>query len=53
MAQNNILGIGNALVDILTQIPDDDILEQLNLPKGSMHHVDSETSIRYGEILKQ
>lgn len=49
----NILGIGNALVDILTQIPDDSILEQLNLPKGSMHHVDAETSIRYGEILKQ
>ena len=53
MAQNNILGIGNALVDILTQIPDDDILEQLHLPKGSMHHVDAKTSIRYGEILKQ
>ena len=49
----NILGIGNALVDILTQIPDDSILEQLNLPKGSMHHVDAETSIRYGEILQQ
>ena len=49
----NILGIGNALVDILTQIPDDSILEQLNLPKGTMHHVDAETSIRYGEILQQ
>lgn len=49
----NILGIGNALVDILTQIPDDNILEQLQLPKGTMHHVDAATSLRYGEILKQ
>lgn len=49
----NILGIGNALVDILTQIPNDNILEQLQLPKGSMHHVDVETSLRYGEFLKQ
>lgn len=53
MALKNILGIGNALVDILTQVPDDSILEQLQLPKGSMHHVDAETSLRYGEILKQ
>ena len=49
----NILGIGNALVDILTQIPDDNLLEQLQLPKGTMHHVDAQTSLRYGEILKQ
>lgn len=53
MALKNILGIGNALVDILTQVPDDSILEQLQLPKGSMHHVDAETSLRYGDILKQ
>lgn len=53
MALKNILGIGNALVDILTQVSDDSILEQLQLPKGSMHHVDAETSLRYGEILKQ
>ena len=52
MAYKNILGIGNALVDILTQIPDDTILEQLNLPKGGMYHVDADTSLRIGEILK-
>lgn len=52
MAYKNILGIGNALVDILTQIPDDKILEQLNLPKGGMYHVDADTSLRIGEILK-
>ena len=48
-----ILGMGNALVDILTQIPDDSILEQLHLPKGTMHHVDAETSLKIGEFLKQ
>lgn len=48
----NILGIGNALVDVLTQIPDNNILEQLNLPKGSMNHVDAETSLKVGEYLK-
>lgn len=48
-----ILGIGNALVDILTQIPNDDILQELQLPKGTMQHVDAATSLRYGEILKQ
>ncbi|MCR5645561.1 MAG: adenosine kinase [Bacteroidales bacterium] len=47
-----ILGIGNALVDILTRIPNDDILENLKLPKGTMHHVDAATSLHYGEILK-
>jgi len=52
MTHKRILGIGNALVDVLTQIPDDNILESLNLPKGSMQHVDASTSKKVGEILK-
>ena len=44
-----ILGIGSALVDILTQIPDDQLLQELNLPKGSMTYVDAETAVRIGE----
>jgi len=39
-----ILGIGNALVDILTQLNDDSILQRFNLPKGSMTLVDREMS---------
>ena len=35
-----ILGMGNALVDILTPIDDDRLLEFLALPKGSMQLVD-------------
>jgi sugar/nucleoside kinase (ribokinase family) len=36
-----ILGIGNALVDIMTIINDDSILEKFTLPKGSMQLVDA------------
>jgi sugar/nucleoside kinase (ribokinase family) len=39
-----ILGIGNALVDVMTMIHDDSILEKFNLPKGSMQLVDQEKS---------
>jgi sugar/nucleoside kinase (ribokinase family) len=35
-----ILGIGNALVDILTFIDNDSVLDKLELPKGSMQLVD-------------
>ncbi|MEE4177205.1 MAG: adenosine kinase [Bacteroides sp.] len=41
-----ILGMGNALVDIMTPIPNDIILEELGLPKGSMQLVDLDTSTR-------
>ena len=52
MANKSMLGIGNALVDILTQIPEDSILQTLNLPKGTMQHVDAETSQAVGVQLK-
>jgi sugar/nucleoside kinase (ribokinase family) len=37
---NTIIGLGNALVDILINIEDDSILDTLQLPKGSMQLVD-------------
>ena len=37
-----ILGIGNALVDKLVKVGDESLLEELNLPKGSMQLVDTE-----------
>ena len=46
-----ILGIGSALVDIVTQVPDENILKDLNLPKGSMTYVDAKTSVEIGEQL--
>ena len=49
MDYKKILGIGSALVDILTQIPNDQILKELNLPKGGMTYVDAKTSVEIGE----
>lgn len=37
-----VLGMGNALVDVLALIEDDSLLEQLGLPKGSMQLIDEE-----------
>ena len=39
----SILGIGNALTDILAILPDNEILEKYCLPVGSMQHVDADT----------
>jgi len=39
-----ILGIGNALVDVMTLINDDQMLEKFSLPKGSMILVDGQKS---------
>src|SRR5512139_2765175 len=39
-----ILGIGNALVDVITLIGGDYILEEFKLPKGSMQLVDRDKS---------
>ena len=39
-----ILGLGNALTDILLQIDADDVLLSLNLPKGSMQLISPELS---------
>lgn len=39
-----VLGIGNALVDVLTKLENDSLLAELNLPKGSMQLVDNTTS---------
>jgi sugar/nucleoside kinase (ribokinase family) len=43
-----IIGIGNALVDILVHLEDERRLEALQLPKGGMTHIDR---TRYDELL--
>ena len=48
----SILGIGNALTDILAVLPDDSLLDQYHLPKGSMQHVDMETGDKIWSALK-
>ena len=39
-----VLGVGNALVDIITVLSDDSVLEKFGLPRGSMTLVDAELS---------
>lgn len=39
-----VLGLGNALVDVMTPLEDDNIIEQLGFAKGSMNLVDNDKS---------
>jgi sugar/nucleoside kinase (ribokinase family) len=43
---SKVLGIGNALVDILTRLENDNLLDEFSLPKGSMQLVTLEYSNR-------
>lgn len=47
-----IIGIGNALVDVLTQLENDDLLKELELPRGSMQLVDASRSAQIQEKSK-
>lgn len=49
----SILGIGNALTDILAVLPDDTLLKKYNLPLGSMQHVDAKTGNTIWADLKE
>lgn len=40
---DKIIGMGNALVDVLVRIDDDSLLEKLHLPKGSMQLIEEDT----------
>ncbi len=44
MTAKRILGIGNALMDVVVKLTDEQVLATNNLPKGSMTLVDAETS---------
>jgi sugar/nucleoside kinase (ribokinase family) len=44
MSSKSIIGIGNALMDIVVKLPNDNILIKNSLPKGSMILVDASTS---------
>jgi len=41
------------LVDILTQVPDETIMNELGLPKGSMTYIKADDIVRIGERLAQ
>jgi len=48
----SILGIGNALTDILAVLEDNTLLNSYHLPIGSMQHVDRETGDKIWQTLK-
>lgn len=50
-AMKRILGIGSTLVDILSQVPNDQVLNELNLPKGSMTYVSINDAVSIAEQL--
>ena len=45
-----VIGIGSALVDILTRIDNDEVLKEINIPKGSMQLVDEKSSAAIGDL---
>jgi Sugar kinases, ribokinase family len=49
----SVLGIGNALTDILAVFPDESMLREYHLPPGSMQHVDLETGDQIWSRLKE
>ncbi len=49
---DKVLGLGNALVDIMTKLDDDIVLENFSLPRGSMQLVDGEFSTKLVEETK-
>ena len=49
----SILGIGNALTDVLAVLPDSSLLATYHLPQGSMQHVDLETGDLIWQDLKE
>ena len=49
----SILGIGNALTDILAALPDGSLLEKYHLPIGSMQHVDMATGDQIWQDLRK
>lgn len=49
----SILGMGNALTDVLAVLPDTAMLKEYHLPLGTMQHVDLETGDKIWSELKK
>lgn len=52
MNEVKVLGMGNALTDILVRLPNDNLLGELNIPRGSMQLVDADLSAKIYEHVK-
>jgi len=49
-SMTKVLGIGNALVDLLIRLENDELLAELKLPKGSMTLVDEDTKLNIARL---
>ena len=47
---DKIIGLGNALVDVLANLKDDTLLDEMGLPKGSMQLIDDAKSVSYTHL---
>lgn len=47
-----VIGIGNALTDIMTMLPNNDVIQILGYPKGSMQLVDYNASQKVLDVIK-
>jgi len=43
---NKVIGIGNALVDVIIKLQDEEVLNMFSLPKGSMQLVDNKLALK-------
>lgn len=50
---DKIIGLGNALVDVLVTIESDEILTEMQLPKGSMTLIDENKLLKINEYFSQ
>lgn len=50
---DKIIGLGNALVDVLVTLEDDDILKEMRLPKGSMTLINEDKLQRINECFSR
>ena len=50
---DKIIGLGNALVDALAIIEDDNILTEMQLPKGSMTLIDEDKFLKISEYFSR
>lgn len=48
---SKIIGIGNALVDVLVQLKDENTLVQLGLPKGGMQLIDDDRQLQIAQLM--
>lgn len=50
---DKIIGLGNALVDVLATLDNDEILAKMELPKGSMTLIDEDKLLKINECFSQ